>query len=948
MSKGSEYQFKYLDKYQQRPSAPPPDKKSPVPDKKKPHGCARLFIWAAQLGLLAMLLGVVAGIGGYIYLNQQLAGAIEQVTTYRGSGAGGTPRFYDRNGNLLFELTTTEKRRWLQYNEIPRVIIDATVAAEDDTFWTNPGVDVAANVAALVRNYRNPDGRPVGASTITQQLVRHIAFTYEERIAVSYQRKLREMFLAFILTQQRSKEAIIQMYLNEIYYGNLAYGIEAAAQTYFGKSAVDLNLAEAAFLAGLPQSPYELDPYNNFAAAKERQEFIVDLMFDEGYINYIDAEVAKGAPLVLASLMPVQEQAAGAVLEAPHFVLYVQNELEQRYGPDALTKGGWQVTTSLDLNLNNLAEQAVRDEVAANAAHDVSNGSVVALKPSTGEILAMVGSLDYFNDAIAGQVNISLQPRQPGSAIKPITYATALARGWTTADVLWDVPIKLDLGNGQMMTPVNYDGRYRGPILFRDALANSYNIPPIQLLRDVGLPAFIATARSLGIESFREDASYYGLAITLGGAEVPLLELTHAFATLANMGQKPRLTSILRITDSRGNVVYDAQRDRVPPVNAIDARIAYIISDILDDDVARLPAMGRNNPLELPFPAAVKTGTTNDFRDGWTVGYTPGVAVGVWIGNADGHPMRDLPGLRGAAPVWNRIMQGIYADEGLMGSLLVDGRVPPTAFTQPGGLEARQVCLPSGTGGARCTASRVDLFMVGVPQHGVPGIQYNLNAGANPGAWTLVTQPLSAADAQKVILTELSDGTKPPRPSECVVNGARATDGGARLYLPVPPYYPDEVRARIWAQGTGYRMAPATVCPLGYASPSGGSGAAAADDGSIRGSSGAPVAAPASGNYYILAPSAGSTVAGLVMVYGTAVFDPGQGQSYTVEISSAANPGQWTAVGGPYTQPVSNGTLAQLQADNFPAGDYTLRLTVLNANGSFSGDPHVVPIHIGS
>ena len=910
----------------------------------------RVLIWLVQLSLLGLLLAVVAGIGGYIYLNQQLAGAIQEVTSYRGSGAGGTPRFYDRNGNLLFELTTTEKRRWLEYNEIPRVVIDATVSAEDDTFWTNPGVDVAANVAAIVRNYRNPDGRPVGASTITQQLVRHIAFTYEERIAVSYQRKLREMFLAFILTQQRSKEAIIQMYLNEIYYGNLAYGIEAAAQTYFGKPASELNLAEATFLAGLPQSPYELDPYTNFEGAKARQEFIVDLMLSEGYIDYIDAEVAKGAPLVLASLIPVQQQAAGAVLEAPHFVLYAQNELEQRYGPDALTKGGWQVTTSLDLNLYKLAEQAVREGVAVNAAaHDVSNGSVVVLKPATGEILAMVGSLDYFNEAIAGQVNVALQPRQPGSAIKPVTYATALARGWSTADVLWDVPIKLDLGNGQEMTPVNYDGRYHGPVLFRDALANSYNIPPIQLLRDVGLPAFIATARSLGIESFREDASYYGLAITLGGGELPLLELTHAYATLANMGQKPRLTSILRITDSRGNVIYDEQRDRVPPVNAIDARIAYILTDILDDDNARIPAMGRGSALELPFPAAVKTGTTTDYRDAWTVGYTPGVVVGVWMGNSDGHPMRDLPGLRGAGPVWNAIMQGIYADEGLMGSLMVDGRFPPTSFTQPAGLEARQVCLPSGTGGTRCTATRIDLFMVGVPLHGIASIQYNTNAAANPGAWTLTTQPLSAADAQKVTLSELSDGTKPPRPTECVVNNARTAGNSARLYLPVPPYYPDEVRARIWAQGSGYRMAPATVCPLGYASTASSGGApAAVDDGSIRSSSGAPVAAPPSGSYYILAPSAGSTVSGLVMVHGTAVFDPAQGQYYTVEISSEANPEQWTAVGGPYTQPVSNGTLAQLQADGLSAGGYTLRLAIVNANGSFAGDPHLVPIRIGS
>jgi membrane peptidoglycan carboxypeptidase len=946
MSNNSGYRLEYLEKYQQRPSTPSPDKKTP-PEKKRPSGCARLLIILVQLGLLALLLGVVGAIGGYIYLNNQLADAIAQVTSYQGSGFGGTPRFYDRNGNLLFELTTTEKRRWLTYNEIPRTIIDATVAAEDDTFWTNPGVDVAANVAALVRNYRNPDGRPVGASTITQQLVRHVAFSYEERIAISYQRKLREMFLAFILTQQRSKEAIMQMYLNEIYYGNLAYGIEAAAQTYFGKAAIDLNLAEAAFLAGLPQSPYELDPYTNFAGAKARQEYIVGLMFDEGLIDYIAAEVAKGAPLTLAPLIPVQQQAAGAALEAPHFVLYAQNELEQQYGPDALVRGGWQVTTSLDLNLHKLAEQTAREQVAAAAAaHDVSNSAVVAIKPSTGEILAMVGSLDYFNAAIAGQVNVALSPRQPGSAIKPITYVAALQRGWSTADVLWDVPIKLNVGSGEEMTPVNYDGRYHGPILFRDALANSYNIPPIQLLRDVGLPHFISTARAMGIESLTEDVGYYGLALTLGGGEVPLLELTHAYTTLANMGQRPRLTSILRITDSRGNVVYDAQRDRVPPVNAIDGRIAYIISDILDDDKARLPAMGAGNALELPFPAAVKTGTTTDFRDAWAVGYTPGVVVGVWMGNSDGRPMRDLPGLRSSAVVWNRIMQGLYADEGLMASLLVDGRLPPTAFTQPGGLEMRPVCLPQGTGGTTCTATRLDWFMTGTARHAIASIQYNTNPDANPGAWTLITMPLSGEDAQKVTVTELSDGTKPPRPTECVVNSNRVPVGGAqRLYLPAPPHYPDEVRARLWAQSAGYRMAPPTVCPVGSVSMDGA--ALPEDSGGIRSSSGAPVAAPASGSYYILAPSPGSKVNGLVVVHGTAVVDLAQGQYYQVDIRRSEEVAGWTAVSGPQSRTITNGALAQLDAGALSPGDYVLRLFVANADGSPTGEPHLAPIVIG-
>jgi membrane peptidoglycan carboxypeptidase len=811
----NDYELTYLEKYRGR--QPKPGGKNNKHGDKKPRGCImRVVILLVQLGLIGLLLGVLAFVGSYIYLSNQLSDSIDRIVAYRGTGLGGTPRFYDRNGELLFELTTPEKRLWLAYSEIHPHIINATVAVEDDTFWTNPGFDPAAIGAALLNNYRNQDGRPVGASTITQQLVRHIVFDYEERVNVSYERKIREIFLAYIMTQQRSKEAIVQMYLNEIYYGNLAYGIEAAAQTYFGKAAADISLAEAAFLAGLPQSPVDWDPYTNFEGAKARQEMILDLMLEDGAISYIDAEVAKGVSIHLQPRISIEEEVANTTLNAPHFVLYVQDELERRYGADAIVRGGWQVTTSLDLNIHTMAEQAAREQVAARAAaHDVSNAAVVILKPATGEILGMVGSLDYFDPAIDGQVNVALQPRQPGSSIKPITYAAALQRGWTTADILWDVPIELDLGDGEKMTPVNYDRAYHGPILLRDALANSYNIPPIQLLRDIGVPNFVATARSMGIESLREPPGYYGLALTLGGGEVPLVEMTNAFATLANLGAKPRLTSILKITDSRGNVIFDAQQNRLPPVNAIDPRIAFIITDILDDDGARIPAMGRNNALELPFPAAVKTGTTNDFRDNWTIGYTPGVVVGIWMGNSDGHSMRDSSGLRGAAPLWNHIMRTIYTEPEMMQSLWINGRPPANGFIQPQGIETRLVCLPSGTGGGSCRSTRTDFFIAGAPVHGIARIGYNPNLNENLGAWTLTTLPLPAAEAQRIADTQgsLPDGTKPPRPTECVVNSRQLPAGATtRLYLPVPPYFADEIKARLWNQGRGYRMAPPTVC----------------------------------------------------------------------------------------------------------------------------------------
>ncbi|MEZ4643808.1 MAG: transglycosylase domain-containing protein [Chloroflexota bacterium] len=949
MSKSSGYQLEFLGKYQDDPKSKKQQKQQKEPPK-KPHGCVRILLFLVQLGLLGLLLGLVLFIGGYVYLSNELADAINQVSTFRGTGVGGTPRFYDRNGNLLFELTTTEKRRWIPYSEIPKVIINATVAAEDDTFWTNLGFDPTAIVAAVISNYRQQDGRPVGASTITQQLVRHIAFSYEDRVAVSYDRKLREIFLSYIMTQQRSKEEIIQMYLNEIYYGNLAYGIEAASQIYFGKSALELELHEAAFLAGLPQSPILWDPYTNFEGAKERQGLILDLMVDESVVSYVDAEVAKNLPLVLRPRISLEEEAASKVLEAPHFVLYVQDELERRYGPDALVRGGWQVTTSLDLNMHKMAETYAREQVAERqAAHDVSNASVVILKPGTGEILAMVGSLDYFDEAIDGQVNVALQPRQPGSSIKPITYATALQKGWTTADVLWDVPIVIDLGGGELMQPRNYDGRFHGPILFRDALANSYNIPPIQLMRDVGISSFIQTARTMGIESLQEPSGYYGLALTLGGGEVPLLEMSHAYATLANGGQKPRLTSILKITDSRGNVLYDAQEERVPAVNALDARIAYIITDILDDDKARIPAMGYNNALDLPFPAAAKTGTTNDYRDNWTMGYTPGVVVGIWMGNSDGHPMVDSSGLMGAAPLWARIMTSIYGDQAMLNSLMVNGSPPPTEFVMPGGIEEKQVCLPQGTGGTGCTASRTDLFMVGTPLHGIPRVGYAPDMTTNPGAWTLVAQGLSATAAQQVARPELADGTQAPLPTLCVINAVRpAENGAARLFLPIPPHYPDEVRARLWARGTGYQMAPATVCPASSVQSSSSGGSSGSSGSSSSGGYSPPAASGGGGSSYrITSPSSGQQVNGTVAIMGTAQFDTAQVQYYKLEIGNGRSPSAWTTFGTTHSQPVNGGVLEQLQADALAPGDYIIRLVLVGQDGNFIGEPYYVPIRVG-
>ncbi len=894
------------------------------------RGCLDGALLAVELALAGVLLTALAFVGTYLYLSHQLQGDIARVVGFQGTGLGGTPRLLDRHGELLFELTPVEKRRWLTYDQIPRTVIDAVVAVEDDTFWANPGFDPPAIFAALVANARRQDARPIGASTITQQLVRHIAFDYDERVGASYRRKALEIFYAFILTRQRSKQDIMAMYLNEIYFGNLAYGIEAAAQTYFDVPAAELTVGQAALLAGLPQSPLEWNPYVNMAGARGRQAVVLDLMVAEGALTPGEAAAARQEPIVLAPLLSPDESAGATYLDTPHFALYVQEELARRYGPDAFQQNGWQVTTTLDLDIQRLAEQVARERVAARAgAHDVSNAAVIVLKPATGEILAMVGSLDYFDEAIDGQFNMTLTPRQPGSSFKPITYVTAMQHGWTTGDVLWDVPIVLTMDGGQTMTPRNYDDRYHGPLLLRDALANSYNIPPIQLIRDVGVPAVMSTARQMGVESLRQPPSYYGLALTLGGGEVPLLEMTRAYATLANGGRRPEMSSVIRIVDSAGRTVADASRARRPAVNAVDPRIAYIITDILSDNQARTPAMGANSPLRLPFPAAVKTGTTDDYRDNWAIGYTPGLVVGVWVGNTDGRPMRNSAGLEGAAPIWNALMQRIYATPAMKATLLVDGLVPPAEFPRPGGLEERDVCLPRGAGGSQCTASRPDLFLAGGPTHWIARLGYRPDVTSQPGAWTMVVGTLSGEQREAAwrSLPALADGRRPPAPTFCALNVAPGADG-ARLLLPLPPFYDDEVRARLWAEGRGYALAPVTVCPSGAGTWAGGGLPTEGDA--------APPPAPAGVSAAIGAPAPGDVLSGAVPVVGSAVFPADGVQYYKLEIGVGSAPSSWTTFGTTHGTPVANGVLEELNAGALPAGDYVIRLVIVGPDGNYA------------
>ncbi|MFQ5435313.1 MAG: transglycosylase domain-containing protein, partial [Anaerolineae bacterium] len=829
----------------------------------------------------------------------------------------------DRNGELLWEIFGEGKRTTVTLDQVPEHLIQATVAVEDDTFYQNDGFDVTALIAALIANYRHPDSRPMGGSTITQQVVRHIAFDYEERTAVSYNRKAKELVLAFIMSEQYSKDEIMAFYLNEIYYGNLAYGVEAAAQTYFGKSAAELTLTESSLLAGLPQSPVELDPLTNLEGAKERQWLILNLMVSEGFISEQERDAAYLVPLTF-----VPQEVS---LVAPHFSVYVRRLLEEQFGAEAVANGGLQVTTSLDLRYQKLAAQLARQHVdAVGPEHNLTNAALVALKPGTGEILAMLGSVDYRDETIDGHVNVTLSLQQPGSSIKPLTYAAALSPvengepDWTAADILWDVPVDYPQFNGQTYAPVNYDERFHGPVRLRTALANSYNVPAVLVLQDIGLPRFLEFGRQMGITTWQNDPSNYGLSLTLGGAEVTPLELIGAYAVLANGGNRVPAAAILHVEKSNGEVLFDYRPPA--PAQVLDPRVAFLISDILDDDAARVPAMGRDNPLALPFPAAAKTGTTNDFRDNWTMGFTPGLVVGVWTGNTDNSEMLHISGLTGAAPLWSDYMQAVYGDYALLEVLNVNGAPPAVEFTPPMGLEKRPLCaIASVTIGATdCQRSGEEWFLVvdEQPEEMEPDVV----------VWealeTAVTRiPAVALPPLPVETINAGEPDQLPPPLFCHFStGTDATllppDVLVQIFLDPPRNRESLKAAHEWAQANNIAILPAAPCNDETL-------ALARDPNRVA-------------VYRISAPIPGEVVSGVLPIVGTADFDPQVVQFYKIELGIRDGDNvNWVTLGETHNTPVINGQLEMLHADALPPGSYFLRLIVIK-DSNYVGEPYTI------
>jgi penicillin-binding protein 1C len=612
-------------------------------------------------------------------------------------------RITDRNGRLLYEILPEAGGRntVLSIEHIPQCLKDATIAVEDKNFYTHPGVDPTGILRAVWLNLR---GREVvaGGSTITQQVARNVLLGQDERLERSFRRKMREAVLAWQLTRQLSKDEILALYLNQINYGGMAYGAEAAAQTYFGKPAGDLLLPECALIAGLPQAPGLYNPFTNPELAQERQRVVLGLMEQRGYLTHQDRIEAESTPLSFNS--------APYPIEAPHFIWIVKNQIDKLASAGVLNAGqSLVVRTTLDLDYQHLAENTLQRRIEefknenTGISHNVNNAALVVLDPHNGEILALVGSADYFDESIHGALDMATSPRQTGSAFKPFIYALALdparPNAWTAATSMLDVSTTFLTRDGTPYTPVNYDGREHGPVSVRESLGSSLNIPAVKTLQEVGIEKTIDLAQRLGITSLRAPQQY-DLSLALGGGQISLLELATAYASLANDGYFTGSDSILDIHDADQNLLY--RNDQTPPVQVFDPRVAWLLSDILSDDSARITGFGAESTLKLDRTAAVKTGTTTNFHDNWTIGYTPDLLVGVWVGNSGYEAMHNVTGLTGAAPIWHEVMRG-----------LLQGH-PDRPFERPDGLAQAEVCDLSGLlPAAACPHTRLEWFIAG-------------------------------------------------------------------------------------------------------------------------------------------------------------------------------------------------------------------------------------------
>ena len=666
----------------------------------------------------------------------------------------GTIKVWDRNGTLLYESAgNVGKKTPVTYERLPKNLINAAISSEDTTFWTNSGVDVLAILRSLTLNIRA--GRIVtGASTITQQLAR-VSVIFPNQIPErSLIRKIREVLIALRINYSFSKKDILTKYFNQMYFGNLSYGVQSASTTYFNKNTEKLSLAESAFLVGLLSSPDARNPYVNFKSAQTRQFQVLDQMVKNKYISKIEAEQARNEKLTLSKNT--------TEIKAPHFVHYVLDEFSLL---GIKNSSGINIYTTLDYptfklsnEIANLWIEKLKDE------HGLSNAALVLLKNDTGEIVSMLGGIDYFDEKHSGEENMAVALRQPGSALKPVTYAAAFMKGYTPATLIYDVKKVYKTRKGEGFTPNNYDGRFHGLVLAREALASSFNLPAVEMLQRVGISYFLDIASKMGITTFTQD-DRYDLSVTLGGGEVKLLDLTNVFASFARGGFYKNTYAIEKVTTDSGRTLYKhADEKGIAALGKDSQQVSYLITNILSDPKARIPGFGEKNPLVLSRPAAVKTGTTTDWHDNWTVGYTPSYTVGVWVGNNNNAPMKEITGVVGAAPIWNQ-----FFEEFLKGK-------PVEAFTIPDRIKKLEICSLSGKLlDGLCPEKTVEVFLAGTEPKEKSNLhkevlidtRNNLLAGGNcPSEFTekklFINYPpevysWAVSEGQEVIPTKYSD-----------------------------------------------------------------------------------------------------------------------------------------------------------------------------------------------
>lgn len=648
----------------------------------------QLFVKKQKKYIKYFVLLVIAGLLIWIYWGIPLP------TKLSSNNMSVSTKLYDRNGKIIYEIYTDQRRTPVKLADVPKYLKDATIAIEDKDFYKHQGFSLTGIVRAAYNIVFNK--KLQGGSTLTQQLVKNSLLTPERTI----RRKIREFTLTVFVEAIYSKDQILELYLNQIPYGSTAYGIESASELYLGKSIKDLSLAEAALLAGLPQSPTRYSPFGAHPEyAQERQLTVLKRMVEDKYITQEEADKAKEEKITYATITPPK---------APHFALWVKEQLVEKYGEVMVDKGGLRVTTTLDLELQEFAQNTVATEVGRLKKQNVGNGAAIVTRPKTGEILAMVGSKDYFATDEDGKVNVIFSQRQPGSSIKPINYALALKDNKITlSSAFADIPTCFLVTGQAPYCPVNYDGTFHGIVQARFALGNSYNLPAVKVLALNGLENFVAFAKEMGLTTL-SDPKNYGLSLTLGGGEVRPYDMAVAFGVFANNGVKTPLTSILKVEDWKGKVYEETKVNDIEGDRIITPEVAFLISHVLYDNNARMAAFGESSYLNVSghSEVSVKTGTTNDRRDNWTIGYSPLIVVATWVGNNNNKPMSGaVSGVSGASPIWNRVMKkaldkaekGAYnkdddghawikQPEGIIGKNIcaTDGLLPPGPEDNPG------------------------------------------------------------------------------------------------------------------------------------------------------------------------------------------------------------------------------------------------------------------------